>query len=151
MVISGKIRALNNVLAEILRLNVHLRFRFCLQFSEDKSSRLMLLLSLVALFAFQTKAQNPPPPLRHLRPQPKPLHRLRRRVHCLQRNSWKTSWPESRSIPILCWRRYSLRLHIGTKFPKPPLGQTSIVILRAMRWQMRFARIICNGIPASWR
>jgi hypothetical protein len=35
---------------------------------------------------------------RHLRPQPKPPHRLRRRVHCLQRNSWKTSWPESRSI-----------------------------------------------------
>jgi hypothetical protein len=61
MVISGKIRALNNVLAEILRLNVHLRFRLVSIF-EDKSSRLMLLLSLVALFAFQTKAQNPPPP-----------------------------------------------------------------------------------------
>ena len=61
MVISGRIRALNNVLAEILRLNVHLRFRLVSIF-EDKSSRLMLLLSLVALFAFQTKAQNPPPP-----------------------------------------------------------------------------------------
>jgi Protein of unknown function (DUF3300) len=61
MVISGGIRALNNVLAEILRLNVHLRFRLVSIF-EDKSSRLMLLLSLVALFAFQTKAQNPPPP-----------------------------------------------------------------------------------------
>jgi len=61
MVISGRIRVLNNVLAEILRLNVHLRFRLVSIF-EDKSSRLMLLLSLVALFAFQTKAQNPPPP-----------------------------------------------------------------------------------------
>jgi hypothetical protein len=61
MVISGRIRALNNVLAEILRLNVHLRFRLVSNF-EDKFSRLMLLLSLVALFAFQTKAQNPPPP-----------------------------------------------------------------------------------------
>lgn len=61
MLISGRIRALNNVLAEILRLNVHLRFRLVSIF-EDKSSRLMLLLSLVALFAFQTKAQNPPPP-----------------------------------------------------------------------------------------
>lgn len=61
MVISGRIRALNNVLAEILRLNVHSRFRLVSIF-EDKSSRLMLLLSLVALFAFQTKAQNPPPP-----------------------------------------------------------------------------------------
>jgi hypothetical protein len=61
MVISGRIRALNNVLAEILRLNVHFRFRLVSIF-EDKSSRLMLLLSLVALFAFQTKAQNPPPP-----------------------------------------------------------------------------------------
>jgi hypothetical protein len=61
MVISGRIRASNNVLAEILRLNVHLRFRLVSIF-EDKSSRLMLLLSLVALFAFQTKAQNPPPP-----------------------------------------------------------------------------------------
>lgn len=61
MVISGRIRALNNVLAEILRLNVHLRFRLVSIF-EDKSSKLMLLLSLVALFAFQTKAQNPPPP-----------------------------------------------------------------------------------------
>ena len=61
MLISGRIRALNNVLAEILRLNVHLRFRLVSNF-EDKFSRLMLLLSLVALFAFQTKAQNPPPP-----------------------------------------------------------------------------------------
>ena len=61
MVISGRIRALNNVLAEILRLNVYLRFRLVSNF-EDKFSRLMLLLSLVALFAFQTKAQNPPPP-----------------------------------------------------------------------------------------
>jgi Protein of unknown function (DUF3300) len=61
MVISGRIRTLNNVLAEILRLNVHLRFRLVSIF-EDKSSKLMLLLSLVALFAFQTKAQNPPPP-----------------------------------------------------------------------------------------
>ncbi|MGA7918072.1 MAG: DUF3300 domain-containing protein [Candidatus Acidiferrales bacterium] len=61
MVISGRIRTLNNVLAEILRLNVHLRFRPVLIF-ENKSSKLMLLLSLVALFAFQTKAQNPPPP-----------------------------------------------------------------------------------------
>ncbi len=61
MVISGRTRTLNNVLAEILRLNVHLRFRLVSIF-EDKSSRLMLLLSLVALFAFQTKAQNPPPP-----------------------------------------------------------------------------------------
>ena len=61
MVISGRIRALNNVLAEILRLNVHSRFRLVSIF-EDKSSKLMLLLSLVALFAFQTKAQNPPPP-----------------------------------------------------------------------------------------
>jgi hypothetical protein len=60
MVISCRIRALNNVLAEILRLNVHLRFRLVSIF-EDKCSRLMLLLSLVALFAFQTKAQNPPP------------------------------------------------------------------------------------------
>jgi Protein of unknown function (DUF3300) len=61
MVISGRIRTLNNVLAEILRLNVHLGFRLVSMF-EDKSSKLMLLLSLVALFAFQTKAQNPPPP-----------------------------------------------------------------------------------------
>jgi Protein of unknown function (DUF3300) len=61
MVISGRIRTLNNVLAEILRLNVHLSFRLVSIF-EDKSSKLMLLLSLVALFAFQTKAQNPPPP-----------------------------------------------------------------------------------------
>jgi hypothetical protein len=61
MLISGRIRALNNVLAEILRLNVNLRFRLVSNF-EDKFSRLMLLLSLVALFAFQTKAQNPPPP-----------------------------------------------------------------------------------------
>ncbi|MGA7626762.1 MAG: DUF3300 domain-containing protein [Candidatus Acidiferrales bacterium] len=61
MVISGRIRTLNNVLAEILRLNVHLRFRPVSIF-ENKSSKLMLLLSLVALFAFQTKAQNPPPP-----------------------------------------------------------------------------------------
>ena len=61
MVTSGRIRASNNVPAEILRLNVHLRFRLVSIF-EDKSSRLMLLLSLVALFAFQTKAQNPPPP-----------------------------------------------------------------------------------------
>ena len=61
MLISGRIRALNNVLAEILRLNVYLRFRLVSNF-EDKFSRLMLLLSLVALFAFQTKAQNPPPP-----------------------------------------------------------------------------------------
>ena len=61
MAISGRIRTLNNVLAEILRLNVHLRFRLVSNF-EDKFSRLMLLLSLVALFAFQTKAQNPPPP-----------------------------------------------------------------------------------------
>jgi hypothetical protein len=61
MMISGRIRTLNNVLAEILRLNVHLRFRLVSIF-EDKSFKLMLLLSLVALFAFQTKAQNPPPP-----------------------------------------------------------------------------------------
>jgi hypothetical protein len=61
MVTSGRIRASNNVPAEILRLNVHLRFRLVSIF-EDKSSKLMLLLSLVALFAFQTKAQNPPPP-----------------------------------------------------------------------------------------
>jgi hypothetical protein len=61
MLISGRIRRLNNVLAEILRLNVHLRFRLVSIF-QDKSSKLMLLLSLVALFAFQTKAQNPPPP-----------------------------------------------------------------------------------------
>ncbi len=61
MVISGRIRTLNNVLAEILRLNVHLSFRLVSIF-EDKSSKLMLLLSLVALFAFQTRAQNPPPP-----------------------------------------------------------------------------------------
>jgi Protein of unknown function (DUF3300) len=61
MVTSDRIRALNNVLAEILRLNVHLRIRLVSIF-EDKSSKLMLLLSLVALFAFQTKAQNPPPP-----------------------------------------------------------------------------------------
>jgi Protein of unknown function (DUF3300) len=61
MVTSGRIRASNNTLAEILRLNVHLRFRLVSIF-EDKSSRLILLLSLVAIFAFQTKAQNPPPP-----------------------------------------------------------------------------------------
>ncbi len=61
MVISGRIRALNNVLAEILRLNVHLRFHL-VSILEDKSSKLLLLLSLAALFAFQTKAQNPPPP-----------------------------------------------------------------------------------------
>src|SRR6202451_3682522 len=61
MMISGRIRTLNNVLVEILRLNVHLRFRLVSIF-EDKSFKLMLLLSLVALFAFQTKAQNPPPP-----------------------------------------------------------------------------------------
>jgi len=61
MVISGRIRTLNNVLAETLRLNVYLRFRLVSIF-EDKSSKLMLLLLLVALFAFQTKAQNPPPP-----------------------------------------------------------------------------------------
>ena len=61
MMISGRTRTLNNVLAEILRLNVHLRFRLVSIF-EDKSFKLMLLLSLVALFAFQTKAQNPPPP-----------------------------------------------------------------------------------------
>jgi hypothetical protein len=61
MMISGRIRTLNNVLAEILRLNVHLRFRLVSIF-EDKSFKFMLLLSLVALFAFQTKAQNPPPP-----------------------------------------------------------------------------------------
>lgn len=61
MVMSGRIRTLNNVLAETLRLNVYLRFRLVSIF-EDKSSKLMLLLLLVALFAFQTKAQNPPPP-----------------------------------------------------------------------------------------
>src|SRR6202046_50163 len=61
MMISGRIRTLNNVLVEILRLNVHLRFRLVSIF-EDKSFKLMLLLSLVALFAFQTKPQNPPPP-----------------------------------------------------------------------------------------
>ena len=61
MVISGRIRALNNVLAEILRLNVHLRFHL-VSILEHKSSKLLLLLSLAALFAFQTKAQNPPPP-----------------------------------------------------------------------------------------
>ncbi len=61
MVISGRIRALNNFLAEILRLNVHLRFHL-VSILEDKSSKLLLLLSLAALFAFQTKAQNPPPP-----------------------------------------------------------------------------------------
>jgi hypothetical protein len=76
MVISGRIRVLNNVLAEILRLNVHLRFRLVSIF-EDKSSRLMLLLSLVALFAFQTKAQNlppppPPPPAAEAAPPPAP-------------------------------------------------------------------------------
>jgi hypothetical protein len=32
MLISGRIRALNNVLAEILRLNVHLRFRLVSNF-----------------------------------------------------------------------------------------------------------------------
>lgn len=61
MVISGRIRALNNFLAEILRLNVHLRFHL-VSILEDKSSKLLLFLSLAALFAFQTKAQNPPPP-----------------------------------------------------------------------------------------
>src|ERR1700683_645634 len=67
MVISGRIRTLNNVLAETLRLNVYLRFRLVSIF-EDKSSKLMLLLLLVALFAFQTKAQNPPPPAPPLTP-----------------------------------------------------------------------------------
>jgi hypothetical protein len=123
------------------------RFR-CGSTLNSQFAKFLFFLSFVALFAFQHRTLCL---RRHHRQRFRPLRRLRRRAQRSLRNSWKTSSPESRFIPIPCWHRYSRRPHSGTKFPRLRCGRTSTAVSGEMHWQMQSASIICNGTRAYWR